>query len=216
DHECGSCGETVGHDTWPTVPAGTLLAATIDSAGTPVRAISSAVVRQKGRSMGDGTGRVAGAAKRKRHPLAKVKGGWTPEEDELLRRLVQELGVGHWSPIARQLNLATGKDDSCGRIGKQCRERWNHHLRPGICKAAWSPEEELALVKAHRVLGNRWSDIARSIEGRSENSVKNVWFATLRRRDIPEPSPGPLKLYMLELQGGSCPAAAAGAAHTPS
>ncbi|KAL6750539.1 Homeodomain-like protein, partial [Haematococcus lacustris] len=97
-------------------------------------------------------------------------------------RLVQELGVGHWSPIARQLNLATGKDDSCGRIGKQCRERWNHHLRPGICKAAWSPEEELALVKAHRVLGNRWSDIARSIEGRSENSVKNVWFATLRRR----------------------------------
>ncbi|KAJ9518487.1 hypothetical protein QJQ45_018514 [Haematococcus lacustris] len=95
--------------------------------------------------------------KRKRHPLAKVKGGWTPEEDELLRRLVQEVGEGHWSPIARQLNLATGKDDSCGRIGKQCRERWNHHLRPGICKTAWSVAEEEALVKAHRLLGNRWS-----------------------------------------------------------
>ncbi|GFH20069.1 hypothetical protein HaLaN_17131, partial [Haematococcus lacustris] len=38
-------------------------------------AISSAVVRQEGRSMGDGAGRVAGAAKRKRHPLAKAGAG---------------------------------------------------------------------------------------------------------------------------------------------
>ena len=34
-------------------------------------------------------------------------------------RLVQEMGVGHWSPIARALNTEMGKDEASGRIGKQ-------------------------------------------------------------------------------------------------
>lgn len=34
-------------------------------------------------------------------------------------RLVQELGEGNWSPIARALNAVIGKDESNGRIGKQ-------------------------------------------------------------------------------------------------
>ena len=37
-------------------------------------------------------------------------------------------------------------------------------------------------MEAHARLGNRWSDIAREISGRSENSVKNHWNATLKRR----------------------------------
>ena len=42
--------------------------------------------------------------------------------------------MGHWSPIARALNTEMGKDEASGRIGKQCRERWNHHLMPDIRK----------------------------------------------------------------------------------
>jgi myb proto-oncogene protein len=37
-----------------------------------------------------------------------------------------------------------------GRIGKQCRERWNHHLRPDIRKEGWSEEEEWCLIRAHQ------------------------------------------------------------------
>lgn len=33
-------------------------------------------------------------------------------------------------------------------------------------------QEEDALVEAHKRLGNRWSDIARCLNGRSENAVK--------------------------------------------
>eukprot|EP00201_Polytomella_parva_P014820 CAMPEP_0175055266 /NCGR_PEP_ID=MMETSP0052_2-20121109/9984_1 /TAXON_ID=51329 ORGANISM="Polytomella parva, Strain SAG 63-3" /NCGR_SAMPLE_ID=MMETSP0052_2 /ASSEMBLY_ACC=CAM_ASM_000194 /LENGTH=554 /DNA_ID=CAMNT_0016320091 /DNA_START=1260 /DNA_END=2924 /DNA_ORIENTATION=- len=70
-----------------------------------------------------------------------------------------------------------------GRIGKQCRERWNHHLRPDIRKEAWTYEEERLLIHAHVFYGNRWSDIAKVLSGRTENSVKNHWNATLRRKD---------------------------------
>ncbi|GAX76251.1 hypothetical protein CEUSTIGMA_g3695.t1 [Chlamydomonas eustigma] len=136
---------------------------------------------------------------RKRHPTAKFRGVWTKEEDAALVRLVEVMGQGNWSPIARALNAEMGKTEENGRIGKQCRERWNHHLMPDIKKDPWSIEEEALMAASHKNLGNRWSDIAKAIQGRSENAVKNHWNATLRRRDPEGVIPTPLKAYMNEL-----------------
>jgi myb proto-oncogene protein len=42
------------------------------------------------------------------------KGAWTPEEDELLRKLVHQYGPQKWSVVAEKIR---------GRSGKSCRLR---------------------------------------------------------------------------------------------
>ncbi|XP_073059548.1 transcription factor MYB119 [Primulina eburnea] len=102
-----------------------------------------------------------------------IKGQWSTDEDRLLEKLVEKHGVRKWSSIAQMLP---------GRIGKQCRERWHNHLKPNIKKDRWSDEEDRILIEAHRQVGNRWAEIARSLPGRSENTIKNHWNATKRRQ----------------------------------
>ncbi|AQK91891.1 Transcription factor MYB86 [Zea mays] len=84
------------------------------------------------------------------------KGLWSPEEDERLYGLQ--------------------------RCGKSCRLRWINYLRPDLKRGGFSQQEEDLIVALHEILGNRWSQIASHLPGRTDNEIKNLWNSCLKKK----------------------------------
>lgn len=103
-----------------------------------------------------------------------IKGPWTYEEDQKLIQWVKNCGANKWSLASRLIP---------GRNGKQCRERWVNHLNPDIKKGNWTEEEDEKIYQMYQVYGSAWSKIAKHFNGRSENSIKNRFYAALKKFD---------------------------------
>jgi hypothetical protein len=109
------------------------------------------------------------------------KGRWSEQEDQLLKRLVGELGT-NWPKIAGHWPTA-GTKGTASRTIKQIRERWTNKLDPNIKKTRWDAEEDRQLLDLHKRIGNSWSKIATHLPGRVGEGVKTR-FRTLKRRGV--------------------------------
>ncbi|KAJ0015074.1 hypothetical protein Pint_21867 [Pistacia integerrima] len=102
------------------------------------------------------------------------KGLWSPEEDEKLLNYITKHGHGCWSSVPRLAGLQ--------RCGKSCRLRWINYLRPDLKRGAFSLQEENLIIELHAVLGNRWSQIAAQLPGRTDNEIKNLWNSSIKKK----------------------------------
>lgn len=100
------------------------------------------------------------------------KGNWMPQEDEILLRWVQENGATKWTECSKLIR---------GRCGKQCRERWVNILNPCVKKGNWSDEEQSLIFENLHRFHTSWSAMSKVLPGRTENSIKNYFYSSVRR-----------------------------------
>ena len=99
---------------------------------------------------------------------------FTPEEDEILKRLVTTYGPSDWGTIASHFG---------NRSARQCRDRWKHYISPDVVTGNWTEEENELLLKKHEEHGSQWSIIAKSFPGRTDIGVKNHFISLSSKKN---------------------------------
>lgn len=100
------------------------------------------------------------------------KGPWLPDEDSKLTNWIFTIGAKNWSQCGIYLK---------GRSGKQCRERWHNVINPNLKKGEWTLDEDRLISSLFKEKGSKWSEISKSLPGRTENAVKNRFYSNRRR-----------------------------------
>ena len=101
------------------------------------------------------------------------RGPWSPGEDSYLLQLVHTQGAHNWVRISHLIRT---------RSPKQCRERFHQNLKPTLNHEPITPEEGILIERLVTEMGKRWAEIARRLDGRSDNAVKNWWNGGMNRR----------------------------------
>ena len=80
------------------------------------------------------------------------------------------------------MRMCRRTDAGLRRTGKSCRLRWVNYLHPGLRRGRITADEERLILQLHAQWGSRWSRIARSLPGRTDNEIKNFWRTRTRKQ----------------------------------
>ncbi len=103
---------------------------------------------------------------------------WDEFSDLHLKQLVNKFG-NDWRSVSKELP---------GYTEGQCRQRWHALVSGQVDESSfdngpgdWSKHEDQAVAKWKHVYGNRWTDIAKQIPGRTDLMVKNRFYSCMRK-----------------------------------
>ncbi|XP_059305589.1 transcription factor MYB3R-5 [Lycium ferocissimum] len=100
-------------------------------------------------------------------PIRRAKGGWTPEEDDTLKRAVSVYRGKCWKKIAEFFP---------DRSEVQCLHRWQKVLNPELVKGPWTQEEDDKIIELVAKYGPiKWSVIAKALPGRIGKQCRERW-----------------------------------------
>lgn len=123
---------------------------------------------------------------RRQYHIFDIRAKWTPEEDELLKKLSQGSET-NWKKIGEAMN----------RMPEDCRDRWRNYVKCGENRALnkWSEEEERTLKgivlemmtddSGDKPMSINWTLVSEKMNGvRSRIQCRYKWNKLLRRESI--------------------------------
>jgi hypothetical protein len=108
---------------------------------------------------------------------------WTQEvtstqQNQVLQQLTPTTEPIKWRKVCLEFNKVFPTEH---RTAKQCRDRWRNYLNPALNYSPWTAEESEVLFFQHKTIGNKWTLYTDCLPGRSENSIKNHFYSTVRK-----------------------------------
>ena len=105
---------------------------------------------------------------RKQRSYNSIAAVWTPQEDELLTRLVTNNSHLRWTDVAQHFP---------GKTAPQVSGRWIKALKPDLIKGSWTREEDEIIFKFIETHGCKdWSQLAQLLPGRIGKQCRERWI----------------------------------------